>query len=240
MDVQQAVPGSSEVIPDDSPRARALDGWRVALLAVAAMALGAAISRRDGLFSQGALFWLNVAAVSSVMVLLPFRLRLGAWQRFLPVAVLLGALAFQFTTLYSRYPGTLWNAPAGDARKALSIQRDDLTWIRDRQKLADARQEVARLEKNLTDWRFRVGVLIAAGLSVLCLLPWRSVKYVAIPLVLIAHFSLGAWLLRKTPEPFIDVYVFQQESCAALLRGENPYATTFTNIYGDGAYVYAP
>ncbi|MGE5609943.1 MAG: hypothetical protein ACM359_11865 [Bacillota bacterium] len=239
MDVPQTTPASNNIASKpQSPRS--LDAWRIALLALAALALGAAIGRRDGLFSQGALFWLNVAAVSSIVAMLPLRLHLGAWQQYLPVAVLLGALAFQFTTLYQRYPGTLWNAPPGDPRKELSIKRDDLTWIRDSQKLAAARQEVAHLEAQLTDWRFRTGILLAASLSLLCLIPWRPARYLAIPLLLLLHFSLGVWLLHKTSNPFIDVYVFQQESCAALLHGQNPYATTFTNIYGDNAYVYAP
>jgi hypothetical protein len=237
--VQQTTPASDNPVAQ-TPSPRSLDAWRVALLALAALALGAAVSRRDGLFSQGALFWLNVAAGSSIVALIPLPIRLGAWQRYLPVAVLLGALAFQFTILYQRYPGTLWNAPSGDPRKELSIKRDGLTWIRDRQKLAAARQEVAHLEAQLTDWRFRAGILLAASLSLICLLPWRPARYLAILLLLLLHFSLGAWLLHKTPNPFIDVYVFQQESCAALLRGQNPYATTFTNIYGDNAYVYAP
>ncbi len=47
------------------------------------------------------------------------------------------------------------------------------------------------------------------------------------------HFLLGVWIIRNSPSPAIDVFVFQQESSAALLRGENPYKLTFANIYGD-------
>src|SRR5262249_36858695 len=54
------------------------------------------------------------------------------------------------------------------------------------------------------------------------------------------HFAVGAWIIRSSPNPHIDVYVFQQESCQALLRGENPYALRFPNIYGPSAFVYGP
>ena len=39
--------------------------------------------------------------------------------------------------------------------------------------------------------------------------------------------------LRTRDGSFIDVWVFQQDAAAALLRGENPYAITYPNIYGD-------
>lgn len=59
-------------------------------------------------------------------------------------------------------------------------------------------------------------------------LPWR----VQIPLLLLIHFALGVWLIRKTPDPFIDVYLFHKQSLEALLKGINPYTLTIPNIYG--------
>lgn len=78
---------------------------------------------------------------------------------------------------------------------------------------------------------FRLGIAIA-GVLVLGLIP-ESVKLrrLALPLLLLTHFLLGVWLIRAAPDPHIDVYVFQQEGAGALLRGENPYTTTFPDIY---------
>jgi len=56
---------------------------------------------------------------------------------------------------------------------------------------------------------------------------------VRIPLLLAVHFLLGVWMIRATPNPYIDVYFFQRDSLNALLRGVDPYAITFPNIYGD-------
>jgi hypothetical protein len=62
---------------------------------------------------------------------------------------------------------------------------------------------------------------------------WRAPLLVAIFLV------LGGWVIRHSPEPHIDVFVFQRDAAAALLGGENPYRLTFPNIYGDGRF-YGP
>ncbi|WP_224364660.1 hypothetical protein [Hyalangium versicolor] len=68
-----------------------------------------------------------------------------------------------------------------------------------------------------------VGALLASSDR---LRPWL------VPLLLMVSFSVGVWLLRTSPSPFIDVFVFQAQGSEALLRGHNPYAMTFPNIYG--------
>jgi hypothetical protein len=50
---------------------------------------------------------------------------------------------------------------------------------------------------------------------------------------------LGGWVLHNSQTPWIDVFVFQRDGAAALLHGQNPYALTFPNIYGNGVY-YGP
>src|SRR5688572_7934211 len=50
---------------------------------------------------------------------------------------------------------------------------------------------------------------------------------------------IGARVLRSTPSPFMDVFVFQRDACVALLDGINPYSITYPNIYaGPGSFVY--
>ena len=55
-------------------------------------------------------------------------------------------------------------------------------------------------------------------------------------LVTVCFLAAGVWVLHASPRPAIDVFLFQQESVAALLRGQNPYALTFPNIYGHTAF----
>jgi uncharacterized membrane protein len=49
----------------------------------------------------------------------------------------------------------------------------------------------------------------------------------------------AAWIVKSSPAPFIDVHVFQRDGTEAFLRGENPWAITFPNIYGHDQY-YGP
>jgi hypothetical protein len=53
----------------------------------------------------------------------------------------------------------------------------------------------------------------------------------ALPGLLLVHLALGVWLIHASPHPHIDVHVFQQDAAAALMRGQNPYAMTFADIY---------
>jgi hypothetical protein len=47
-----------------------------------------------------------------------------------------------------------------------------------------------------------------------------------------AHVAATSWVVAHSYEPKIDVWLFHQDSAAALLRGENPFAITFKNVYG--------
>ena len=61
-----------------------------------------------------------------------------------------------------------------------------------------------------------------------------------VPALLALHFALGVWLLHASPNPYIDVHVFQREASKALLSGSNPYAMTFPDIYGGSSPFYGP
>ncbi len=60
----------------------------------------------------------------------------------------------------------------------------------------------------------------------------------AVPLLLGLYVLCGLWLLRASPAPHIDVFVFQRDASAALLSGQNPYAMTFPDIYGNSSPFY--
>lgn len=66
--------------------------------------------------------------------------------------------------------------------------------------------------------------------------PWLG--RLGIPALLAAHFFLGVWLIKISPNPHIDVFVFQRDASLALLSGQNPYAITFPDIYGNSSPFY--
>ncbi|HXX65799.1 MAG TPA: hypothetical protein VEK07_01375 [Polyangiaceae bacterium] len=68
----------------------------------------------------------------------------------------------------------------------------------------------------------------------------RAARRALIAALVIAHGAIGLWAIHASPEPHIDVFYFQRDSCAALLRGANPYTITFPNIYGDATPFYGP
>jgi hypothetical protein len=45
-------------------------------------------------------------------------------------------------------------------------------------------------------------------------------------------------MIKASPSPHIDVFVFQQMSSQALLRGENPYTQPTPNIFGEQTRLY--
>jgi hypothetical protein len=85
---------------------------------------------------------------------------------------------------------------------------------------------------------FLAGLAAAAAL-VAAVLRWpqRGVAW-RTPLLIAIFVVLGAWVIRHAPRPQIDVFIFQRDSIAALLAGENPYRLTFPNIYGDDHKYY--
>ncbi len=48
--------------------------------------------------------------------------------------------------------------------------------------------------------------------------------------------GMGIAVYRSVPAPFIDVWTFQQEAAATLLRGRDPYAHLYTNVFGNLAF----
>ncbi|HEV8607443.1 MAG TPA: hypothetical protein VGQ99_19060 [Tepidisphaeraceae bacterium] len=145
-----------------------------------------------------------------------------------------------------------------DKRLALQKEQQGL-----RQRIEQLEQEAnnssapwikGEFEKEIYTARYRVGeidsifhattfqkiLLVVLPLMLVAVIIGQRLRMIVLPLMLAAWLALGIWVIRATPNPFIDVFVFQQESADALLHGHNPYAMTFTNIYGDGIAVYAP
>lgn len=79
-----------------------------------------------------------------------------------------------------------------------------------------------------------VCALLAAGAFVGT--RWRRI---CVPLLLLGHFLLGVWMIHASPDPRIDVHVFQREASAALLSGHDPYGMTHPYLGPDPRF-YGP
>ena len=87
---------------------------------------------------------------------------------------------------------------------------------------------------------FQRGLAVAAVAIGVAVAERRRISWLALATLISAHFVIGSWMIRSSPEPHIDVYYFQRDSSQALLHGVNPYAITFPNIYGDSTPFYGP
>lgn len=56
-------------------------------------------------------------------------------------------------------------------------------------------------------------------------------KGIQVPLLFLIHFALGVWVIKSTPDPPIDVFLFHKQSLEGLLHGINPYTLSIPNIY---------
>ncbi|MDB5301858.1 MAG: hypothetical protein JWO87_3521 [Phycisphaerales bacterium] len=93
--------------------------------------------------------------------------------------------------------------------------------------VGDDQQIVGRFNRSL----YIYFICIAGVLTLLGFLELRSMRRLWFPALLLIQSLLGFWMIRSSPSPHIDVWVFQENAPAALLDGENPYAMTFPDIY---------
>jgi hypothetical protein len=94
-------------------------------------------------------------------------------------------------------------------------------------------------------WQFQASIAAGGICALLSLMPGGSAPlWLRRGLIAAAFFAVlaaGVWIIRASPEPYIDVYIFQQSSSQALLQGHNPYELTPPNIYGkDAERLYGP
>jgi hypothetical protein len=60
-------------------------------------------------------------------------------------------------------------------------------------------------------------------------------------LVLLAvHFVVGAWVIGRAADPYIDLFVMQSDGVRALVDGVNPYLAIYPNLYGPDSLYYGP
>lgn len=59
----------------------------------------------------------------------------------------------------------------------------------------------------------------------------RLARHLWFPVVLAASMGLGVWMIKASPNPYIDVTAVHREAIDALLDGRDPYRISFPNIY---------
>lgn len=82
---------------------------------------------------------------------------------------------------------------------------------------------------------FNAGVVLQAILVAVGAANRRPVRRVWFPAFLAVSTALGVWLIRASPDPYIDVVTVHEEALTALLDGRDPYQVTLENIYGSRA-----
>jgi hypothetical protein len=169
-----------------------------AMLTCAAVALGAALQVRDGLYSPLAVVLLAVTLACAV---------LGAVLAGNGSTLILRAgLRLQLILLCTDWPGS-HHEP-----------------------------------HTLTDRApFVVVVVLTLALHLAAPLAGRVISNRSILICFLALFAIASiWVLRQTRNPYVDVFVFQRDACAAILTGRNPYTISFTTPYspGEAATVY--
>ena len=92
-------------------------------------------------------------------------------------------------------------------------------------------------------WPFKAIVGLGAVTALLSITPkvWshRQLRRAAILMTFLSIFAAGVWVIRSSPDPHIDVYMFHETSSKALISGHNPYELTEPLFYSD-ATLYGP
>ena len=86
-----------------------------------------------------------------------------------------------------------------------------------------------------------IAVAVAAGTALsVQVAHGRAARARATAVVLAVGLWLGAWTIRESPQPHIDVIPVHVDAFAALARGESPYGITFTDMYKASEPFYSP
>ena len=78
---------------------------------------------------------------------------------------------------------------------------------------------------------FRGGIVAQGICIVLGIANVRALRSLWFPALLAASVFLGAWMIKSTPDPYIDVVTVHKEALDALMRHQDPYRISFANIY---------
>jgi hypothetical protein len=88
-------------------------------------------------------------------------------------------------------------------------------------------------------WLFQCGIAACGAVSASYALKRTLFASGRFPAAVTLFLLLGAWLIRSSPSPMIDVWHLQQQGTELLLHGQNPYSSTYDTIYGSGSGLYS-
>ena len=191
---------------------------------------------RGGTLARESDPWTPAIALSISAIMLGHALQLSNGL-FRPQALLWLTVAFIVAALGMAIPA-IPKIEALEDRPIMVVLGVGLAW-QFRQLLTTRPAIYLRLTSSTTYLPFVTGLVVAAILVGLGLFMSPRLGRAWFPLLLLVHFLLGVWLIKASPRPFIDVYVFQRNSSIALLHGINPYTITFPDIYGHSSF-YGP
>jgi len=87
------------------------------------------------------------------------------------------------------------------------------------------------------------GGLVAQAVCIACgVANIRPLRRLWFPAVLAASVVIGVWMIKVTPDPYIDVVEVHKEAIEALIHHRDPYRISFANIYesADSRKFYNP
>ena len=88
-------------------------------------------------------------------------------------------------------------------------------------------------------WLSMLGLVVLA--AYLCMHLRASLVRARFAALVVLFAALAVAVIHASPNPWIDVWVFQQRGAEALLRGLNPYSIDYPNIYANTPFnFYAP
>jgi hypothetical protein len=84
-------------------------------------------------------------------------------------------------------------------------------------------------DANLSIFR---GGIVAQGVCIACgAANIRPLRRFWFPALLAVSVFIGAWMIKVTPDPYIDVVEVHREAIEALIQRKDPYRISFANIY---------
>lgn len=91
--------------------------------------------------------------------------------------------------------------------------------------------------QRLAPFRALAAAAALVALTYLRRVPVRIARF-RFGLLVALHLAMGAAMIRASPAPYIDVWVFQQQGARALAAGRNPYSIDYPNLYPNDGRSY--
>ena len=192
-------------------------------LVVAAVCVGFAIHLHDGEYSPGAMALITFALLATITAVYGPRIRFcqGTATHIVEIA-LAGGAGLQLIALWLAWPGM--DLPRRGVHQLLPF-RAGLVCVA-------ALIGAALAAALISSWHGRPARAFFKQRTAGAPVPQeRATAQLWFPLMVVCFLALGFWMIHSSPDPYIDVWVFQQHGAAELLRGHNPYVMTIPDIY---------